>query len=61
MKNLLLKADHIYKYFGATKAVNDFSVEIFEGEVHGLIGENGSGKSTFSSCVAGVYPMDEGS
>ncbi|MCR4895785.1 MAG: sugar ABC transporter ATP-binding protein [Lachnospiraceae bacterium] len=60
MGTVLLKADHIYKSFGATKAVVDFSVEIMSGEVRGFIGENGSGKSTFSSMVAGVYKRDDG-
>ncbi|MCC8101186.1 MAG: ATP-binding cassette domain-containing protein [Clostridiales bacterium] len=59
-KTVLLKAEHICKSFGATKAVVDFSVEISPGEVRGFIGENGSGKSTFSSMVAGVYRRDEG-
>lgn len=58
--NVLLKAEHIFKTFGATKAVTDFSIEIKAGEIRGLIGENGSGKSTFSSMVAGVYNRDSG-
>ena len=60
MDTVLLKAENIYKTFGATKAVTDFSMEIRAGEVRGLIGENGSGKSTFSSVVAGVYNKDSG-
>ncbi len=60
MGNVLLKADNIYKSFGATRAVVDFSVEIDAGEIRGFIGENGSGKSTFSSMVAGVYSRDSG-
>lgn len=59
-KQVILKAEHIYKSFGPTKAVQDFSMEIHEGEIHGLIGENGSGKSTFSSIAAGVLKMDSG-
>lgn len=59
-KNVILRAEHVYKSFGATKAVVDFSLELKGGEIHGLIGENGSGKSTFSSMVAGLYKMDSG-
>lgn len=59
-ETVLLKAENVYKSFGATKAVVDFSVEIQAGEIRGFIGENGSGKSTFSSMVAGVYKKDSG-
>ena len=57
---VILKAEHMYKSFGVTKAVVDFSMELKRGEIHGLIGENGSGKSTFSSMVAGLYKPDKG-
>ena len=57
---MILKADHMYKAFGVTKAVVDFSIEIRAGEIHGLVGENGSGKSTFSSIAAGIYKADSG-
>lgn len=58
--NIIFKAEHMYKSFGVTKAVVDFSVELKRGVIHGLIGENGSGKSTFSSMVAGLYKPDQG-
>lgn len=58
--NVILKAEHMYKSFGVTKAVADFSLELERGVIHGLIGENGSGKSTFSSMVAGLYKPDSG-
>ena len=60
MDQVLLKAEGLHKSFGATKAVVDFSMEIKAGEIHGLIGENGSGKSTFSSMVAGILKPDSG-
>ncbi len=56
----LLKAVGICKSFGNTKAVTDFSFTINKGEIRGLVGENGSGKSTFSSVIAGIYPCDKG-
>ena len=59
--DIILKAEGIYKSFGATKAVQDFSIEIRKGEIRGLIGENGSGKSTFASIVAGIQGKDAGS
>ena len=46
-EKILLKAEHIDKHFGITHAVNDVSLTINAGEIRALIGENGSGKSTF--------------
>lgn len=60
MEKIILKAEHVYKSFGPTKALVDFSLTISQGEIHGLIGENGSGKSTFSSIIAGIQFADEG-
>ena len=60
MSQVLLKAEKINKYFGITHAVKDMSLELFPGEIHGLIGENGSGKSTFSSMLCGIYSMSSG-
>ena len=60
MNQVLLKAENINKYFGITHAVKDMSLELFPGEIHGLIGENGSGKSTFSSMLCGIYSMSSG-
>ena len=60
MNQVILKAENINKYFGATHAVADFSLELYAGEIHGLIGENGSGKSTFSSMLCGIYSISSG-
>ncbi len=60
MTQAILKAENIFKSFGLTKAVRDFSMEIAPGEIRGFIGENGSGKSTFASIVAGMQSMDSG-
>jgi len=60
MSNVILKAEKINKYFGTNHAVDDVSIDFAKGEIHGLIGENGSGKSTFVSMLTGIYPMDSG-
>ncbi len=51
---------HMSKTFGTVKAVQDVSLEIYPGEVRGLIGENGSGKSTLSAMVCGSLKRDNG-
>lgn len=56
----LVKAENVSKSFGPTRAVSDFSIEIGYGEIRGLIGENGSGKSTFSAMLAGILNKDGG-
>lgn len=60
MDEIILKAEHMIKEFGATKAVTDVTLELRRGRVVGLVGENGSGKSTLSSMIAGVYPPTKG-
>ena len=56
----MLKAEHMYKEFGATKAVTDVSLTIYAGQIRGLIGENGSGKSTLASMITGALKPDKG-
>ncbi|MCQ2409585.1 MAG: ABC transporter ATP-binding protein [Clostridia bacterium] len=43
------------------KAVNNLSFEVKEGEIFGLLGLNGAGKSTAFKCITGIQPFDEGS
>ncbi len=57
---VLLTAQNIDKRFGITHALNDVTLEINRGDVMGLIGENGSGKSTFSSIISGMQKPDIG-
>ena len=60
MADIVLKIEHLYKSFGATKANQDVNLEIPRGCVLGLAGENGSGKSTLSSMICGIQKMDSG-
>ena len=56
----LLTARHVSKSFHAVQALNDFRIDIGRGEIHSLMGENGSGKSTFIKIIAGVLKPDQG-
>ena len=42
----LLRVEHLCQYFGSNKAVDDVSFDIKKGEVFGLVGESGCGKTT---------------
>lgn len=56
----LLALRHAAKSFGAVRAVTDGSVELYGGEAHALLGENGAGKSTVVKMLAGVHQPDGG-
>ncbi len=58
--NPLLVMDRVAKSFGAVRALGDGSLELFTGETHALVGENGAGKSTMVKILAGVYQPDQG-
>jgi len=60
MSEIILRSEKINKHFGITHAVKDVSLEFKKGEIHGLIGENGSGKSTFCSMLCGIYSISSG-
>jgi D-xylose transport system ATP-binding protein len=46
--------------FGGIKAVDHVSVDLYPGEVVGLLGHNGAGKSTLIKCLSGAYQADHG-
>lgn len=50
----------IYKRFGGIHAVRGMSLELHPGEVLGLLGHNGAGKSTFIKMLSGAYTLDSG-
>ena len=56
----VLFLEHAQKSFGAVHALEDGDIELYPGEVHGLVGENGAGKSTLVKILAGVHRPDAG-
>jgi ABC-type sugar transport system ATPase subunit len=56
----MLRAINLTKRFGGLVAVDNASVDLFPGEVVGLVGDNGAGKSTFIKMISGVYQPDGG-
>lgn len=60
MSNIIFQAKHISKSFPGVKALQDVTLDLKEGEILALLGENGAGKSTFIKVASGVYTPDEG-
>ena len=60
-KNLVLQLKNISKSFGKVQANSNVSLDLYEGEILSLLGENGSGKTSLMNIVAGIYFPDSGS
>lgn len=58
---VLLRVEHLCQYFKNTKAVDDVSFDIKKGEVFGLVGESGCGKSTTGRAIIKIYDITSGS
>lgn len=56
----VLEVRDLTKSFDAVKAARGLSFELYPGEVLGLLGDNGAGKSTIVSCIAGSLVPDSG-
>lgn len=57
----MLKIDHVTKYYGTLKAVDDLSFAVKPGEIFGLLGVNGAGKTTTFRMIMGLLDPTEGS
>ncbi len=58
--DMILRAVNLTKRFGGLVAVDNVSLDVSAGEVIGLVGDNGAGKSTFIKMISGVYQPDDG-
>ena len=60
MKKQIVLMKDIEKRFGSISAIKNGFFDLYEGEIHSLIGENGAGKSTMMKILYGLYPKDGG-
>jgi len=60
MTDYLVNATHLKKSFGATRAVDDVSLQIKAGEIYGLVGSDGAGKTTTMRLLVGALLQDAG-
>ena len=58
--DVLLKVEHISKWFGAVHALTDITLWARSGEITAIVGDNGAGKSTLIKCIAGVHTPSAG-
>ncbi|TFG61622.1 MAG: ATP-binding cassette domain-containing protein, partial [Spirochaetales bacterium] len=56
----MLRVESLYKNFGGIKAVTNLTFEVQKGRIHGIIGPNGSGKTTTFNCITGVLKPSGG-
>ena len=59
--NAIIECSGVSKSFGGVKANTDISLTVQKGGITGLIGPNGSGKTTMFNSIVGYHPIDEGS
>lgn len=60
MVQVVLKVEKIKKHFSDNKVIDGVSLDIKEGEIFGIIGASGSGKTTFLKTLIGFLPTDSG-
>ena len=61
MKPPVLRCRQVTKRYGKFTALQDLSLEVYEGEIFALLGPNGAGKSTLIHCITGLAKLTEGS
>ena len=57
---MILQSDDLVKSFGGVTAINHLSLTVEKGTVFGIIGPNGSGKTTFFNLITGIYHPNSG-
>ena len=56
----MIRVDHLSKYYGPIKAVDDISFQVAKGEIVGFLGPNGAGKSTTLRILTSYLPATSG-
>lgn len=56
----MIEIKNLTKKFGSFTAVDNVSISVKKGTIHGIIGENGAGKTTIIQCLTGIYKPDGG-
>ncbi len=60
LENKGILVEHVYKSFGKQKVLSDVSLIIEPGQIYGIVGNNGSGKTVLMKCICGFMKPDKG-
>jgi len=61
LSETVLRINNLSKSYGSVKAISNLNIEVSKGQVFGILGPNGSGKTTTLSILTGILEQDEGS
>ena len=56
----MITVKNVTKTFDSFTALDDLSLNVEKGSIYGLVGPNGSGKTTIMKAIAGIYKVDKG-
>ena len=59
-KNAVIQVDKLVKRYGENLALDHFNLKVYEGEIVGLLGPNGSGKTTAINSILSLLKYDKG-
>lgn len=56
----MVRVEHLHKFFGTEEVLKGVTHAFAEGQIHGIVGNNGSGKTVLMKCICGFLHPDEG-
>ena len=56
----MIRLTHVTKSYGRERVLDDVNALFATGEIHGIVGRNGSGKTVLMKCIAGLCSVDRG-
>ncbi|MFY9176658.1 MAG: ATP-binding cassette domain-containing protein [Caldicoprobacterales bacterium] len=59
-RDIAISLQHVYKSFGDEEALHDVNYNFEEGKIHGIVGNNGSGKTVLFKCICGFLRPTKG-
>ncbi|MEF2602968.1 MAG: ATP-binding cassette domain-containing protein, partial [Christensenellales bacterium] len=60
MDDIVIRVEGVYKRFGTDTVLNNVSRSFERGRIHGIVGNNGSGKTVLMKCICGFLIPTEG-